>query len=65
MKTLKLEIELTYDDDMMHSGDNGDKDAKDWFFRDVLAGELELFDKVEIGDEIGKVKVIKLIDKAI
>lgn len=62
MKTLKLEIELIYDDDMMHSGD-GDKDAKEWFFSDVLSGELELFDKSDIGDEIGKVKIIRLIDE--
>jgi len=66
MKTLKLEIELTYDDEMMHSGDSGDSGAKDWFFHEVLgSGKLELFDKTELGDEIGIVKVIKINGKAI
>lgn len=62
MKTLRLKVELTYDDEMMHSGD-GDKAAKDWFFGEVLCGELELFNKIEIGDEIGKVKVISILNK--
>mgnify|MGYP003668778990 CR=1 FL=1 len=66
MKTLKLEVELTYDDEMMHSGDNGDAGAKEWFFNDVLAnGKLELFDKTELGDEIGVVKVTRIDGKAI
>jgi len=61
MKTITLEIELTYDDDMMHGGDHGDDDAKTWFFRDVLSNELELYEKAELGDEIGKVKVVRII----
>jgi hypothetical protein len=59
MKTLRLEIELTYDDDIMHGG-NSDTVAKDWFINDVLGGELDLVDKIELGDDIGKVKVISI-----
>ena len=57
MKTLRLEIELTYDDVQMH-GD--DIHAEDWFINDILGGELDLVDKIELGDDIGKVKVISI-----
>ena len=61
MKTIKLEVELTYDEEMMHSGD-GDEEAKDWFFNAVLGSEgLRLAELDEIGDEIGSVNVVKVV----
>ena len=59
MKTIWMEVKLTYDDEMMHSGE-GDQDAKHWFYHRVLSGELELSDKNEIGDTIGKIQVVRL-----
>jgi hypothetical protein len=55
MKKINLNIELEYDDTMMH-GD--DQDAIDWFNDEVMTQELELFSH-HIGDFIGKVTVIK------
>jgi len=60
-KTLKLEIELCYDAKTVHGGDE-DAEAKEWFFNEILSGEkgLLFLHSNEIGDTIGKVKVIKL-----
>ena len=60
MKTLKLEIELTYDDMLMH-GD--DEEERTWFFNDILMKpqDLALFSS-EIGDVVGDVKVVRIID---
>ena len=59
MKTLKLEIELTYDDMLMH-GD--DEEGREWFLNDVLMGleGLELLSR-EMDSYIGDVKVIRVI----
>jgi len=61
MKKLKLTIELKYDDKMMHGSD---KESTDWFYNDILGSKKrnDLFlHSNEIGDEIGTVKVIKII----
>lgn len=58
MKKIKLLIELKYDDKIMHGGDT-DKEAKDWFFGEVLKDKLILHSN-EIGDEIGTVKVLEI-----
>ena len=60
MKTLKLEIELTYDDMLIH-GD--DEEERVCFFNDVLMNpqDLVLFSN-EIGDVVGDVKVVRIID---
>ena len=62
MKKLKLEIELEYNDKIMH-GD--DQESIDWFYDDILIGEtgLLILHSNEIGDCIGKVKVLKIFDK--
>jgi len=52
---LKMEIELDYDDDLMHSCD----EQFDDFWDMVQAGDIILHSN-EIGDEIGKVKIIKI-----
>lgn len=60
LKKIKLRIELTYDDVLMH-GD--DPDSISWFFREIILGQdLYLLDGGELGDEVGKVKVMS-IDK--
>jgi len=63
--TLKLEIELSYDSQLVHGGDE-DEEAKQWFFNEILSGEKGLLwlHSNEIGDTLGKVKVIKLSEEA-
>ena len=60
MKTLKLEIQLTYDDESMYVDD---EEGRDWFLNDVLMDPegLTLFSN-EIGDVVGDVKVVRIID---
>ena len=54
-RTIRLTIELTYDAESMH-GD--DPDARKWF-KDMLHGDdLQLADFGELGDMIGKVRVV-------
>jgi hypothetical protein len=61
MKTIEMLITLTYDDETMHNGD-GDIEAKNWFFDDILVESKErlILHSNEIGDEIGDVKVLKV-----
>jgi hypothetical protein len=62
MKKIKMVVELNYDAEMMHNG-NKDKESKDWFFNEILIskrGDLRLHSN-EIGDEIGEIKVIKIL----
>lgn len=67
MKTLTMEIELTYDDVLAHSGDD-DKEGMDWFFNCVLMGKRSRIMKAgklllhhsEIGDTIGTVRVLRI-----
>ena len=60
MKTMRLEIELTYDDMLMH-GD--DEEGIEWFLNDLLMGleGLELLSR-EMDSYIGDVKVIRVIE---
>jgi hypothetical protein len=60
VKTIRLEIELTYDDDVMHCGDE-DQEEKEWFYSCLLRPQdrLILFSN-EIGDEIGEVRVLSI-----
>ena len=57
MKTVKMEIELTYDEKRMYGDTNPGRND---FIRDFLLGDhLELFCQ-EMGDVIGKVKAISV-----
>ena len=61
MKTVRMIIEVDYDEQIMYGND---QEAKDWFFNSVLAtGDLILHSN-EIGDEVGEVRVLecKLIE---
>jgi hypothetical protein len=56
MKTLKMTVELTYDDTMWHRDDEEDRA---WFFNEVLLGaDLQLGDVGDVGDMIGDIKVL-------
>lgn len=62
MKTIKLEITLEYDDDIMHGTE---MDSIEWFRSEVLMGppaSLTLCSNV-IGDEIGIVTVTKICEE--
>jgi hypothetical protein len=64
MKTIKLEIELEYDDELQHFGDS-DEECKKWFYDHVLGGEnnnlvLSSFYSKEHNYQIGKVKISKV-----
>lgn len=57
---LQLLVELDYNDKLMHNGDEN-QEAKDWFFSDILGCELVLHSN-ELGDEVGSILVLKIID---
>lgn len=59
MTTIKLLIELEYDASIMHQDD---PDAIEWFFKDILREDLLLLHSGEIGDTIGEVKVLEVIE---
>ena len=62
MKKIKLLVELKYDDKMMYGGDK-DKEAKDWFLKDILGSKRKadlILHSNEIGDEIGEIKVLEI-----
>lgn len=61
MKKIKMIIELEYDDEIMH---DTDQEAIDWFNKDILLGKkgLLLLHSNEIGDHVGKVEGLKILD---
>jgi hypothetical protein len=61
MEKIKLEVELSYDATLMHGND---KESIKWFYKDILMSRRknDLFlHSNEIGDEIGTIKVLKII----
>lgn len=64
MAKLKLLIEVDYDAETMHSGDQC-KESKQWFMDNILLGKGEnaeplILHSNEIGDVIGEVKVLEV-----
>ena len=57
MRTLRLVVDLEYDDDSMHGTD---PQAIAWFRDEVLGKEALRLHSNEIGDEVGIVRVIDL-----
>jgi len=57
MKTIKLLVELTYNNDTMH-GD--DPDGIVWFNDEILGDDLILHSN-ELGDEVGLIKVLEIL----
>lgn len=58
MKKIKMRIELTYNATTMHGND---KEAKDWFFNEILGEDTLILHSNEIGDEIGTVKILEIL----
>ncbi len=60
MKTIKMIVELTYDDEIMHSDD---KDGIDWFSSEILMGKNGslLLHSSDIGDVIGSIEGIEIL----
>lgn len=56
MKTIRLEIELEYDTDMLV-----DPEYEKFFFEEVLLEELLLLHSNEIGDMVGEIKKVTLL----
>ena len=59
MKTIKLSIELEYDDAVMHGDDN---ESKAWFYHDILFGEKLIVHSNEIGDTVGHITKCSIND---
>ena len=63
MKKIKMEVELEYDEELIHGND---PESIDWFYHEVLLhpsknGELILHSN-EIGDEVGVIRVLKVME---
>ena len=61
MAKLRLEVELDYDADATHGGDE-DSQARKWFFEEILLGEygeLVLHSSM-IGDAVGDIRVLRV-----
>jgi hypothetical protein len=57
MKTIRLTIDLTYDDELMHEDDS---DGIEWFKSILLGDSLQLFEFGDICDTLGLVKVVEM-----
>lgn len=55
---MKMLVELRYDASIMHGRD---KEAKDWFFNEILKKDKLILHSNEIGDEIGIIKVLEVL----
>ena len=65
MKTIRTEVELTYDDYIMHENNS---DEIIWFYKDILEKKVcedgspnLILHSNEIGDEVGLIKVLKIL----
>jgi hypothetical protein len=60
MKTIRMTIDFTYDDQVMHKDD---PEGIEWFKSILLGDNLHLSDFGDIGDVLGSVKVIAETEK--
>lgn len=58
MRTIRMTIDLTYDDAVWH-GD--DEESTAWFKKLLWGDDLQLGDFGEAGDTIGTVKVLEIV----
>lgn len=58
MKKIKFEALLTIDDNFI---DLKSKTERDWFFNNILKDPNLILHSNEIGDEIGTVKIMRII----
>lgn len=59
MKTIKIEAEFTYDDELFPDT----KEEQDWFYNEILLEENLCVHSNEIGDEVGSLKISNLKSK--
>jgi hypothetical protein len=63
MRTLRLIVDLTYDEQIMHGED---KESINWFFENVMrnntVNEQLILHSNYIGDEVGEIKVIEIME---
>ncbi len=60
MRKVRMEIELEYDDEIMHGAE---PDSEKWFFNDILGGKGDLLlHSNEVGDTLGPVTLVRRID---
>jgi hypothetical protein len=57
MRTIRLTIDLTYDERAMHGNE---PEAIEWFKSILLGDDLKLGDFGDLGDMIGSVKVVEM-----
>jgi len=57
MKTIRLTIDLTYDEQVMHGNE---PEEIEWFKSILLGDYLELGEFGDLGDMIGSVKVVEM-----
>jgi hypothetical protein len=57
MRTIRLTIDLTYDDQVMH---DNQPESIEWFKSILLGDNLHLFDFDELVDIVGSVKVVEM-----
>ena len=59
MKTVRMVIEVDYDEKIMYGND---EEAKDWFFNSVLNNGDMVLHSNEIGDTVGEVRVLECLE---
>jgi hypothetical protein len=57
MKTIRLTVDLTYDEQVMHGNE---PEEIEWFKSILLGDYLELGEFGDLGDMIGSVKVVEM-----
>lgn len=58
---IKMLVELDYDQDLMFDPDR--EEARDWFFNEVLNNDVLTLWSNELGDEVGTIKILKMLDE--
>lgn len=65
MKTIRMVVDLEFNEDMWYP--KNDTEAREWFLKEILHWDLcqnepLILHSNEVGDEVGIVKVIEIIE---